>query len=568
MSNEKTTQFADATALDGTELVGIVQGETNVQSTTYDISNFVNTRTFVQIGKGAHGGTESGVAIGYYAYAIGTNQIAIGNSAYAVANQSVSIGYRATTANQGAVAIGTHCYNHGNYAVAIGGHAFTNGTYAIAVGAYSSAEGHCIAIGAYAKAYTNYSIAIGQDAKAYGIKSVTIGYHAKTTSSNAVAIGYGSYAGYNSTAIGARARCFDQYSVSIGIGSECLSSYSVAIGPYTYTLGSSSQAIGPYCHTLAPKGIAFGAYAASHSAYSMAIGAHSTSAGVGSTALGAFAQSAQDHSIVLGSSSTDVVMGSLVIGGVPVDFALKPCEHYQKFIGHTIAPVKANVIYSGEGWTITITYDTPGPDGNVFVVESNDSGTPGDSASVTFSDNLLQILLGVDEEDVFDASKNTVAQIAALFPSNGFSFAYTGPSDTVVTGLDVADFSGGIDGAPSCVLTADGNSPGATNTLGMWNDAIATLTGRVTAADDTIFSSDGNAACFVLSPLLLYRDSGGAYNFIGTPTFTLENSTEGAADWDVPTLAVDEDTGYLEVTVVNTDEELNWMAHFKFETSQ
>jgi hypothetical protein len=568
MSNEKTTQFADASTLDGTELVGIVQGETNVQSTTYNISNFVNTRTFVQMGKGAHGGTESGVAIGYYAYAIGTNQIAIGNSAYAVANQSISIGYRATTANQGAVSIGTHCYNHGNYAVAIGGHAFTNGTYAIAVGAYSSAEGHCIAIGAYAKAYTTYSIAIGQDAKAYGIKSVTIGYHAKTVSSNAVAIGYGSYAGYNSTAIGARARCFDQYSVSIGIGSECLASYSVAIGPYTYTLGSSGLAVGPYCHTLASKGIALGAYSVSRSSYSMAIGAHSTSAGIGATALGAFAESTNDHSIVLGSPSTDVVVGSLVINGYPVEAALTPSEHYQKFVGHTVAPIEANVIYSGEGWTITFTYDTPGPDGNAFIVESNVSGTPSASASVTFSDDTLQVLLGSDSDDVFDPTKNTIAQIAALFPSNGFSFAYTGPSDTVVTGLDVADFSGGIDGTPSGVLTADGNSPTSTNTLAMSNGAIATLTGRVTAANVGIFTDEGDAACFVLSPLLLYRDSGGTYNFVGTPTFTLENSTEGAVDWDVPTLAVDEDTGYLEVSVVNNAVEVWWMGHFKFETSQ
>ena len=570
MADEKTSQLSNAATLDGSEYLGIVQTGANVKTTTYAVSNFVNGRTFVQMGAHANGGGEAGVAIGYYAAAYGSNAIAIGNSAYGDSQGSISIGYHAATNNPGAIAIGSHSTNHGNYAISIGPRAQVNGDYAIAFGAYSSAESNCIAIGPYAKSYNSSSIAIGGSSKGYGNRSVALGYRAKANAYASVAIGYGSYADLRSVAIGARCKSFESYSVSIGMSAECLVSYSIAIGPYAYVIGQGGVAIGAYSNAQGERALALAPYASARAQYSVALGAHAETHGNSSLALGAFATTEQANSTVIGSGSSDLVMGSLVISGYPVEFTLRPCEHYQKFVGQTVAPTQASVQYGLEDGAahIRFIYDTPGTAGNAFFVESNVTGTPNADASLSFSDNILQVLLGSDGDDIYDPTKNTIAQIAALFPAHGFTFSYDGDSSITVNSLSEVPLSGGSDGTPSVVLTADGNSPTAVNTLAVWEQSIATLTGRVTGAGSNIFSGDDDAACFVLTPLLMYADDGGNYNFIGTPTFTLENSTEGAADWEVPTLAVDGDTGYLEVTVVNNAETVNWMAHFKFETSQ
>ena len=567
MSDEKTSQFPDATTLDGTELIGVVQGGTNVQTTTYYVSNIVNTRSFVQMGKYANGGGEHGVAIGYYAQSYGPNAIAIGSGAYSDAGGSISLGYRATTDHQGAIAIGAHCYNHGNYAIAIGGRAFANGAYAIAVGAYASAETYCIAIGYHAKGYDTRSIAIGVYSKAYSNRSIAIGFQAKSQSYAGIAIGYNSYAHYKAIAIGVHARASSSYSISIGIGSECLAAYGMVIGSSAYTIGGHSIVIGSYSNALATKAVALGYQCSARAAYSVAIGARAESEGQASFSLGAYSTSAQDHSMVIGASSTDTCMGSLVIGGYPAEFVLRPADHYQKFVGQTIAGVAAVAEWSGDGWTITLSY-TPGSAGNGFFAESLPGGSVNQSLSINLEGNTMVIILGTDSEGALDPTKNTVSQIAALFPSSGFSFQFTGASDTVISDLALTQLSGGVDGTPSVILTADGNSPAGNNTPSIWAGAVATLTGRVTGAGPNIFNGDDDAACFVLAPLLLYRDNDGNYTFVSDATFTLENSTEGAVDWDVPTLTIDGDTGFLDITVVNNIETVNWMAHFKFETSE
>ena len=566
MSDEKTTQFPDADTLDGTELLGIVQSGANVQSTTYAVSNFVNTRSFVQMGKYANGGGESGVAIGYYAHSFGPNPIAIGNSAYAEGVGNIAIGYRAAAPNNGTIAIGSHVYTHGTYAVAVGSRSFANGNYAVAVGAYANAEASCIAIGYHAKGYNSNSIAIGSYAKGYGEKAIAIGRQAKAQNYVAIAIGAQSYAQYKAVALGFHSRALSDYSVSIGNWSECLASYSVAIGTYTYTVGSGAVAVGPYSGAAGTHSVSLGAYTFAHQNNSVAIGAHATANAQSAFALGSFASVQKDYSMVIGSGSVDATVGSLVVNGYPVDFQLRPCDHYQKFVGQTVPVVSATAEWSGDGWTITVSY--PGNAGNGLYAEAVPGGSADQSLSVNLEGNTLVIILGTNSDGDADPTKNTITQIAGQFPSNGFSFSFTGSSDTAISDLGLTALTGGEDNTPTIILTADGNSPDSANMPTIWEGSIATLTGRVTGAGTSIFSESDDAACFVLTPLLVYRTGDSLYHFIGTPTFTLENATAGAMDWDVPTLSIDGDTSFLDITVVNNIETVNWMGHFKFETSQ
>ena len=566
MADEKTTQFSDAETLDGTELIGIVQSGANVQSTTYTVSNFVNTRTFVQMGKYANGGGESGVAIGYYSQAFGPNPIAIGNGAYAEGVGNIAIGYHASAPNNGTVAIGAHVYTHGAYTVAVGARSYANGTYAVAVGAYANAETSCIAIGYHAKGYNSNSIGIGSYAKGYGEKAIAIGQQAQAQSYSSVAIGAQSYAQDRAVALGFHAMALSNYSVSIGNWSECLTSYGVAIGTYTYTVGQHSVAVGSYSGASGAMAIALGAYTFARQNNSVAIGAHAVADATNAFALGASASAQQSYSMVIGSGSVDAVVGSFVVSGYPVDFQLRPSDHYQKFVGQTVPVVSATAEWSGDGWTITVSY--PGNAGNGLYAEAVPGGGDDQSLSINLEGNTLVIILGTDSDGDADPTKNTIAQIAALFPSNGFSFGYTGSSDTAISDLGLTALTGGADGTPTIILTADGESPDSANMLTIWEGAIATLTGRVTGAGVNIFSSSDDAASFVLTPQLVYRTGDSLYHFIGTPTFTLENSTEGAVDWPVPTLTIDGDTSFLDITVVNEIEIVNWMGHFKFETSQ
>ena len=568
MADEKTSQLADAATLAGTELIGIVQSGANVKATSYNVSNFVNTRPFVQMGEKAHAhSNENAIAVGYYAEAYGSNTIAIGCGAYGDSPGAISVGYNSSTNSQGGIAIGSFASGNGPYAIAVGGRAHANGTYAIALGYHTNAEGNCIAIGAYARAYYNQSIAIGGNAFAFGERSLAIGYNSEARNTWAVAIGRNSYANSKSVAVGMASRSASECSVTIGAQSECLAAYSIAIGIYTYTSAISAIAVGPYCNAQAPKSIALGAYASARSNYSVAIGAHAETHGTGSFALGAFSGTAQDHSMVIGSSSIDIVVGSFVIGGYPVDFNLHPCEHYQKFIGQTVPATPATVTIGSDGFSFTVSY-TAGAAGNSYTFQTQNVGA-NHTLSVSFADGVLTLALGTDGGGDLDPSQNTLANFASLFPADGFTFSFTGPSDSVFDNASTsAPFSGGVDGTPSVVLTADGNSPTEFNVPAIGNSAIATLTGRVTAAGADIFSGSDDAACFVLAPLLLYRGADNVYSFVTAPTFTLENNTAGAADWDVPTLILNEDTGFLNIVVVNNTETLNWMAHFKFETSQ
>ena len=566
MSDEKTTQFADADSLDGSELLGIVQGGTNVQSTTYAVSNFVNTRSFVQMGAFANGGGESGVAIGYYAQAFGPNPIAIGNGAYAEGVGNIAIGYHAAAPGNGTVAIGSHVYTHGVYTVAVGAQSYTNGNYAIAVGSYARAEASCIAMGYHAKGYDSNSIAIGSYAKSYGERSIAIGQQARAQAYVSIAIGAQSYANYKSVAIGFHTIAESIYSVAIGNWTECLASYSIAIGTYTYTVGQHAVALGPYTGASGSAAIALGAYTFARQNNSVAIGTHAVAEAQNGFALGAFASVQQDYSMVIGSSSVDITQGSLVVGGYPVEFDLHPSDHYQKFVGQTVPAIAATAVWSGDGWSITVSY--PGNAGNGLFAEAVPGGSADQSLSINLEGNTLVFILGTDSGGDADPTKNTIAQIAALFPSNGFSFGSTGSSDTAISSLGLTQLSGGADNTPTIILTADGSSPDSSNMPAIWASSIATLTGRVTGAGNNIFSESDDAACFVLTPQLVYRTGDGFYHFIGTPTFTLENSTEGGAEWPIPTLTIDGDTGFLDITVVNTIELVNWMGHFKFETSQ
>lgn len=567
MSDEKTSQLPDAATLDGTELVGIVQGGVNVQTTTAYVANVINDRSYVQIGAFANGGGEQGVAIGFYAGAFGPNPIAIGNSAYAVGLNPIAVGYRADATNTGAIALGTSSAAHSTYAIAIGGHASSNGTYAIAMGGYASAEARCIAIGAYSKGWDNFSIAIGANSKAYGNYAIAVGYHAQSQSSGSITIGSYTYAQFKSVALGYRSHCSGEYAVCIGNFSECLATYCVAIGTGTYAVGTGSVAVGPYSGASSTKAISLGAYSHARAAYAVSIGAHSNAGAAHSFALGSFANTTYAYSMVIGSSTTDRVVGSLVIGGFPTEFALHPCEHYQKFIGATVPAASAVAVMDAIGVdsAIGIVTATPGSAGNSYFLATTNPGVS-NTLGTSWDGTTLTILLGTDSDGNLDNTQNTLGNIASLFPTHGFTFSIEGPSDDVVVALIDVQFADGLDNTPGVLLTADGNSPGSTNQLALWSGSVATLTGRVTAAGTNIFTSSDDTACWVLTPLMVYRVDDGTYNFVGSPTFTMENNTAGASEWAAPELAISD--GFLEVAVVNTTEAVNWMAHFKFESSQ
>ena len=576
----KTSDFPSAAPLAGSEPAGVVQDETNVQVSVEAISYVVPLLPAVKVG--------------YNAYTNGFSSIAIGG------------GECVATGSTSSMAIGAGALTLGSLPLNIGSPAYTTGAYAVSIGKYNVIGGSprnvtVLGAGNECDAGSSYITSIGAGNSAASQNQVAIGHEIRNDDAeNSVLIGFGNgfntVAPYDCVIIGnPYTGCYGPYCVVIGQSSSVVFR-GVTVGFYSGlgrvpydAAGESSIAIG--CHAYIPRGTSIGIGYNTLSVYAgVALGAnlgvdgesvatgyntsvvgtravaigHSLYAAGNSVALGNQAHAYQSYSTVFGSEISDpAIGGSFVNAGVPISSPLRPVVFHQKFIGSTISPKGATAAWGNGFYTATVTWGTTGPVGNsiTLAVADNEADSP---LALSIADNTVAILLATD-----DSSTNTLANIADLFPSDGFTFSYTnGFGASVVSTPFSESFSGGVDGSPTTVLTCDGNGPTINNLPVLYNNSLATVTGIVTGATPTLLSEgSGDAATFTLAPVMVVKREV-SYSFIGTPTFTITNNTDGASDWDVPVFATAEDATLLEITVTNTDADVNWMAHLIFEASQ
>ena len=573
----KTSDFPSAETLTGDELAGVVQDETNVQAETEAISYVVPLRPAVKVG--------------YNAYTNGFSSIAIGGG------ETVATGSTST------MAIGSGATVVGSLPIVIGSPTYVNGSYLTAVGQYSFATGginHSTLLGPRHECDASFSTGIGSQNLIGATNQVAIGHGIDASSTEGessvfIGTGFETVAPAYSVAIGnTYTGCFGPYCVVIGqessvvyrgvtvgfysglgrVAYDVAGESAIAIGHGAYIPRGPAIAIGYGCLAVY-NGVALGSALTDAETVVIGYGTNgegTRAVGIGqgltvvdnSVALGNLSATYQSYSTVLGSQLYDpAIGGSFITAGVPASSLLRPVVFHQKFIGSTISPKEATAGFGGDGYTATVTYDTVGSVGNSYVlnVVENDPDSP---LALSFDGTNLDILLATD-----DPSTNTLLNIAALFPSNGFSFSYTsGFGASVLAATLVNNFGGGVDGSPTTVLTCDGNGPTINNLPAIYDDSLATVTGIVTGVTpDLLTEGSGDAAVFTLAPVIVVKREV-SYGFIGTPTFTMTSDTDGASDWPVPVLTTAEDATLLEITVTNTDVDVNWMAHLVFEASQ
>ena len=577
----KTSEFPTASRLNGPEIVGVVQSETTVQTTTFDISDNVWRRLpWVMIGKdiGAFYGYSS-IAIGYHTVAVGsTSSMAIGNDAISTGFLTLGIGTPSYVTGNSmlvgpytailygsieSVAIGMGNYINSNRATVLGYDNEAKSSNMVAIGSKirfdSPAENsvfigggnnfhaiepyHSVLISGYsAGVYGPFNTVIGSKARAF-YTSIAIGYYA--------GLQHAPYetAGQSSIAIGCKA--YSPRGPSVGIGAYSLSVYvGTAVGIGCLSDGES-VAIGYSCNAEGTRGVAIGQY---------------TEVSDNAVALGIRSSTNQSYSMALGALVSDpAIGGTFVNAGVPVASPFRPVVFHEKLIGSTISPKPATAAWGDGSYTATVVFDTAGAIGNSYVLAVA-SNAPDSPLTTTWDGTTLSILLATN-----DPSTNTLLNISGLFPTNGFAFFYTDGFDaTVVSFAFTEDFANGTDGSPTMVLTADGNSPSpGVNLPATYENSLATLTCTVVGVTPDLFGgSSGDAATFTMAPVMVLHNSVDDYSFIGTPTFSLTSNTENAGEWDVPVLSIQVLETQLQLTVNNIDADVNWMAHLTFEASQ
>ena len=580
----KTSDFptaeTSAGSLSGSELVGVVQDETTVQTTSGYISNIVPQLPSVKSGQGA-------ALYGFSSLAVGDNSSALGSTA------SMAIGGEGIAIGEIAMSIGAYTYVTGHYVTAIGKYNFSAGSPNNLVMLGASNEGspdanYSTVIGPQTGASSPNQVAIGHDlglddgpsessvfigggfATVSPYTSVGIGYHLGSYGPNCVAIGTKSKAIYRGVTVGYNAGFQDNEYASAGeatiaiganlytpvgpaisIGGDCLAVYNgIALG--TGLADGKSVALGYSCNVGATQAVGIG----------QSLGA----VGIGAVVLGSYnCNTYQHYAMLLGSATDPAIGGTFINAGVPLNALLRPVVFHQKLIGSTISPKPATAAWGDGSYLATVVYDTAGVIGNslTLVVADNSPDSP---LSTSFADDTFSILLATD-----DPSTNTLTNILGLFPVDGFSFGYTsGFDDTVISFIFSESFANGTDGAPTVVLTADGNSPSfGTNVPAIYESSLATVTGTVVGVTTELLNGGGgDAASFTLTPVMLLRNDETDYTFIGTPTFTLTSNTEDAGEWGAPTMTIIEDETQLQISVTNTDADVDWMAHLTFEASQ
>jgi len=327
-----------------------------------------------------------------------------------------------------------------SYGTAIGSENIVNDSYMVAIGrgidssGYSARESvfigsdfttfapfYSVAIGHYLGVYGPFNVAIGNESKAV-YKGVSIGNYAgfshvsfESAGSRGVAIGAGAYIPVG-PAVALGYHCLGVYQ-GTALGNNHAGGESVAVGTPIVVLGTRAVAIGNFI-----------------SAYD------------NSVALGSFCATYGSYSVILGHTASDPAIGCFVNTGIATSTPLRPVVFHQKLVGSTICPKQATAAWGNGSYTATVSNGTPGAIGNSFVftlannIADSSLTTAFDSGSSTFS-----ILLATN-----DPSTNTLANIAALFPSNGFVFSYTAGFDaTVVSFTFTENFANGTDGLPA-----------------------------------------------------------------------------------------------------------------------
>lgn len=230
MANLKTTDFPIAALpLDGSEIVGLVQSFSNVQSTVGDITDLVTEQRNVHIGFDSYSGESGNVAIGSYSVAF--------------LPQSIAIGY--------------YAFSLGIGSIAFGGYGSATGQNAVAIGYYSSAPGTAsIAVGRNSTAITDGAIAIGASSYSRSTNDLAIGHYANSEGSKSIAFGFGAYnpiIAQSSIAIGYNSSTGSDYCIALGVGSAH-QSHSVAIGhsANAIVVGEFTRTAHPTTNSLRP----------------------------------------------------------------------------------------------------------------------------------------------------------------------------------------------------------------------------------------------------------------------------------------------------------------------------
>ena len=543
----------------------------------------------VNIGLGNDVGAKYGIAIGVSNQAYDSGVIAIGAHNLANENYCIAIGYRNNATGLRATAIGYGNNSSQNYAIAIGSSAQATGVssicigrgtygsanYSIAIGSSSTASNtNAIAIGANAYANSENAMAIGQTAKAKAGYSIAMGDHAYATGISTIAIGGSAYcdAVRDGIALGTSTQVATAYGIAIGSGAYARSgeSPSIAIGPGSQASGGG-VAIGDGT-SAGQRSIAFGYDAVATVAYSVALlgqanGNYSLAIGVGSNA-------SYDNAIAFGNGATSTCDTDFTVRGGVGDYEgiIAPSTHAQKLFGTTLAVINAVATWSGSDWNIYVTNNvTTGTSGNSWTLNINDTtGTPDVSLTVITSSPYVIVTLATDS----DGNVITTLDDAGTALTNaGYGFTYNGGGPSTVVsdgdaGTHAFDFSGGVDAVTPVVLTADGTDATSNNLPTTMNSTVSRMSGQVVGYYPLLISGQsGDSATFTLEPTMVIRDNSSNYTLVGPAIFTLETSTEGAAEWTVPTLTINDST-QLYITVTGEDTDLNWIGFFSFESTQ
>ena len=425
----KTSNFPSADPLDGTELIGVVQDETTVQTTTGAVSEIVSGYSFVKVGYGSSLYGFSSVAIGHETLAVGsTSSMAIGNDAVASGQLTLALGSPSYVTGQNSAGVGAYSYNaSGNrvtllgtknrgsavYATLIGNANHASQTYQVAIGrnlqntdaknsvfigygTYAIEPYHAVGIGTEIGVAGPYGVAIGNNCKT-NFHGVTIGYHSGFQNVPF----YG--AGEASIAIGAN--IYTPVGPAICIGYDGLSVYrATALGDGTLA-STETVVIGYGLNAMDTRAVAIG-----QTIYAVA----------GSVALGStHCSTNQAYSMVLGSTSDPAIGGTFVNAGVFTNAMLSPLVMHQKLIGST----------TSESETAVLTADGNSPSsGNMPATHNN--------SLATVTGTVVGVTTGLFDSSG-DAANFTLAPVMVLQKDDTYSFIGT-PTFTMTSNTEGA----------------------------------------------------------------------------------------------------------------------------------
>ena len=447
---------------------------------------------------------------------IGNEKLAVVQGGYNVRTTTGAVS--AALFTQPYVRIGYEAYHdfYSPYSITIGFQSETFGSYAIAVGHRTAGIFNGTAVGYWCGAIGS-GLALGS-CYTNGYAPVAVGHYTVAHGNFGIALGCNTQSGLKSLSMGYSAQTYSNYAIAIGnFANSYANNYTVAIGNFSHSFGDGAIGIG-YRSVGNYRSVAIGGYAQ--------FNRYVPDYGVRNVSIGYYA---------FGNTYWNVAIGAYsVCFNAPAATA----------IGHRAPVLSPNA--SAFGYVPFV------PGGAAVAIGSCGALSNFSMAIGHYqaSYNTASIVLGNNLNDQTAGSLVIAGnQTAPLRPTQHFQ-KFIGRTT--------------IDN-PTCVLTADGGPVGDRLVVALAIPSIASVTGRVTAAVDSLFDTDGDCASFVLAPCTIIRQSNGVYTFVGTPTFTLENNTIGASSWPVPTLTID--SSRVIITVNNSDVALNWMAHVTLETS-